>query len=84
MNEQQHDIDDFEKQTIDELKNRKTIDLTNATFKQRVYSRIASFVGRMLLNFGTKLNYQFALIAYLGIVCPIGTYTFIKWIVNLF
>lgn len=82
--ETQTDFNDFETQEIESLKNRKTIDVGKISFRRRIYSAIASFVVQMMLNFGTKLRWQTSLVTYLVIVCPIGTYHAIKFIINLF
>lgn len=78
------DIDNFETREIESLNSKKIIDISQRTFKQRVRSMFTSFVGQMIINFSTKLPWQFGLVTYLAIVCPFGTWDAIKFIIKLF
>lgn len=77
-------FDEFEHQQIIESQNKKTIDVSKLSFTKRVRSFLTSIVATLILNFSTKLRWQFALVTYLLIVCPCGTYDAIKFIVKLF
>lgn len=84
--ENQMSMDDFER---DEIKNAiETKKLwfgePHLSFRQRLYQFIATVFVTLVANLSMKLKWQIVFCIYLGIVCPIGTYVFIKWIINLF
>lgn len=56
----------------------------NLSLKQRIYQFIATIVVVLVKNFMGKIKWQIGLVVYLIIVCPVGTWTAIKWIFNLF
>lgn len=68
------------------VKNNKNITLENndVPIKIRIKKWLATMITTGIVNFGTKLKWQFGLCLYLVIVCPVGTYTSIKWIFHLF
>lgn len=56
----------------------------NLPLKQRIYQFIATIIVVMAKNFMGKLNWQIGLVLGLIITVPVGTWTTIKWIFNLF
>lgn len=82
----QHDFDFFENKKIQEVEEQKMqwFGDSSLPLKQRIYNFIATIIMVGARNFMGKINWQIGLVIYLGVVCPVGTYTAIKWIVNLF
>lgn len=87
-NDEQFNFDEHEKQEFVESIERKQRMIwfgeKHLSFKKRLYQFIATFVIVVLRNFTGKLSWQFGLVFYLAIVCPIGTFVSIKWLINLF
>lgn len=80
------DFSEAEEQDINEAKQQKMIWFGDPklSFKRRLYQFIATVVTNLLMLFTTRLKWQFGLVIYLCIVCPVGTYVSLKWIYNLF
>lgn len=57
---------------------------SNLPLKQRIYQFIATIVVVLAKNFMGKIKWQIGLVLGLAIIVPVGTWTTIKWILNLF
>lgn len=82
----QHDFEFFEDKKIKESEEQKIqwFGESNLSIRQRIYQFVATVIMVAAKNFMGKINWQIGLVVYLGVVCPVGTWTAIKWIVNLF
>lgn len=82
----QSDFDSYEDKKIEESEKNKMIWFgeKHLPLKQRIYQFVATVFMVLAKNFMSKIKWQFGLVGYLIIVCPVGTYTSIKWIINKF
>lgn len=85
MNNEQVDFNETEQKDIEQSQREKMLWLgdPNLSWKRRFFQMIATVVSFLLFKFGTSLKWQFWLCVYLGITCPVGTWTSIKWFINL-
>lgn len=86
MTNENVDFNESEEREIKQQQREKMLWLGDPklSWKRRIFQMIATLISFLLVKFGTNLRWQFSLVGYLLIVCPIGTYQFIKWIINLF
>lgn len=84
MNNEQVDFNENEDAEIKQAAKERMLWLGDPrlSWKKRIFQIIATIISWMLVKFGTNLKWQFFLIIYLAIVCPVGTWTTIKTIVN--
>lgn len=88
LKENEMSFDDHETQelqdAIERKQNLKWFGDKKQPFKKRLYSFFATLIIVLIKNFSGKLSWQFGLVLFLAITCPVGTYTSIKFIINLF
>lgn len=79
------DFSDFETEHIQQIKeNENNSVYEHLSYKQKFGKFLAVSISKVLTNFMTKRSWQLGLIIYLLIVCSVGTFTSIKFIINLF
>lgn len=79
---EQVDVENFEKEEISEIKRNKNIDISKEKFSFKRW--LAGIITFLLAKFMTDPKWQRSLFIYLILICPIGTYTLIKFIFHLF
>lgn len=86
MNNEQVDFNENEDAEIKQIAKERMLWLGDPrlSWKRRIFQMIATLISFLLVKFGTNLKWQFFLVIYLIVVCPVGTWTSIKWIINLF
>lgn len=85
-NENQINVEEHEQQSLEEINEQKlnsiSFNIGKKTFKQKLIQFIANIIHKLIFNFTTKKKWQFGLVIYLIIVCPIGSFVSIKFIFN--